>query len=102
MSAHGLKLYSEVNYEKKGCVHGVSYRNNCGEAGWTPVVGRKRRRPQNLPQAFLLPDARKAYANDDSDSDSDQDLNNLIPDHTTVTFCAVDDTPGLSVKTRSI
>ena len=98
-----LKLCSEVNYEKKGCVHGVSYCNNCGEAGWTPVVGRKRRRPQNLPQAFLRrlpPDVRKTYAND-SDSDSDQDLNNLIPDHAAVTFCAVDDTPGLSVKTRS-
>ena len=32
-----LKLCSEVNYEKKGCVHGVSYRNDCGKAGWTPV-----------------------------------------------------------------
>ena len=37
----------------------------------------------------LPPDVCKTYAND-SDSDSDQDLSNLIPDHATVTFCAVD------------
>ena len=74
--------------------------------GLHAVVGRKRRRPQNLPQAFLCrlpPDACKTYANDsNSNSDQLQDLNDLIPDHAAVTFCAIDDTLGLTIKTRSI
>ena len=98
-----LKTCGEISYEKKGCVHGVSFNEESGETGWTPIVGKKRRRPKNLPQAFLRrlpPDVHKSYAND-SDSDSDQDLNDLIPDHAAITFCVVDDIPGLSIKTRS-
>lgn len=62
--------------------------------GWTPVVGRNERRPQNLPQAFFPPDTRKCYTND-SDSDSDQDLNDVIPDHAAVTFRVVESVPWL-------
>ena len=78
-----LKTCNVIKYEKKGnCVHGVSYNDEGGVTGWTLVVGRKKRLPQNLPQAFLRrlpPDAHKCYVND-SDSDSDRDLNDMIPD----------------------
>ena len=71
----------------KGQLHGVSYTvNESGATGWTPVVGRKKKR--RLPEGFLrrLPlDARQRYENQHhsgSDSGSNQDLNDVIPEHT--------------------
>ena len=34
----------EVTYEKKDDIHGVSYTDENGLAGWTPVVGRKKKK----------------------------------------------------------
>ena len=39
-----LASCSEVQYEMKDGIHGVSYNHCDGESGWTPVVGRRKRR----------------------------------------------------------
>ena len=95
------------SYEKKNHVHGVCYTDENGSAGWTPVVGRKRKRC-HLPEVFLHrfpPEACLRHANQSDSSDSsgsDQDLDDLIPNHTVVTFSFDEDMqPGLSIETRS-
>ena len=40
----------EVSYEKKDNIHGVSYTDENGLAGWTPVVGRKKKKHCHLPE----------------------------------------------------
>ena len=99
-----LKSYNEVTYEKKGDVHGVSHKNEDGSTGWTPVVGKKKKRI--VPEGFLRrlpPEARLRYSKPStSDSDSsDQDLDDVIPSNATVTFSFNDDVPGLSIETRN-
>ena len=96
----------DISYEMKGQLHGVSYTvDESGATGWTPVVGRKKKR--RLPEGFLRrlpPDARQRYENQHhsgSDSSSDQDLNDVIPEHAAVTYSVVDDVPGLSIQTRN-
>ena len=37
-----LATCSEVQYEVKDGIHGVSYNRCDSESGWTPVVGRRR------------------------------------------------------------
>ena len=39
-----LASCSEIQYEVKDGTHGVAYSLNDGESGWTPVVGKKKRR----------------------------------------------------------
>jgi len=102
-----LQNCDEVTYEKKDHVLGVSYIDENGSAGWTPVVGRKKKRCR-LPEVFLHrfpPEAclQRANQSDPSDSSgSDQDLDDLIPSHAVVSFSFDEDMqPGLSIKTRS-
>ena len=105
-----LQNCDEVSYEKKDDIHGVSYTDENGLAGWTPVVGRKKKKRCHLSEMFLRrfpPEARLRHANhSDSSSDSsgsDQDLDHLIPTHAAVTFSFDEDMqPDLSIKTRSI
>ena len=83
-----LQNCDEVTYEKKDHVHGVSYIDENGSAGWTPVVGRKKKRCR-LPEVFLRrfpPEGHLRQANQSDPSDSDQDLDDLIPSHAVVPF----------------
>ena len=104
-----LQNCDEVTYEKKDDIHDVSYNDENGLAGWTPVVGRKKKKHCHRPEMFLRrfpPEARLRHANhSDSSSDSsgfDQDLEHLIPTHAAVTFSFDEDMqPGLSIKTIS-
>ena len=106
-SPFGLTDCKDVSYELRGQLHGVSYTvdDESGATGWTPVVGRKKKR--RLPEGFLRrlpPDARQRYVNQlhsGSDSGSDQDLNDIIPEHAAVTYSIVDDVPGLSIQTNT-
>ena len=55
-----LQNCDEVTYEKKDNIHGVSYTDENGLAGWTPVVGRKKKHCHH-PEMFLRrfpPEAR--------------------------------------------
>ena len=107
MPSIDLQNCDEVTYEKKDDVHGVSYTDENGLAGWTPVVGSKKKR-YHLPELFLCrfpPEARLRHANQSDPNDSsgsDQDLDNLIPSHAVATFSFDEDMqPGLSIKTRN-
>ena len=103
-SPFGLTDCKDVSYEMRGQLHGVSYTES-GATGWTPVVGRKKKR--RLPEGFLHrlpPDACQRYENQlhfGSDSGSNQDLNDIIPEHAAATYSVVDDVPGLSIQTRN-
>ena len=90
---------SNIRYDKRDAVHGVSY--SIGDAeGWTPVIGRKKR---SFPCIFLVvehllalkltwrPLVVKVIVTDSS---------LVIPDHATVKFSIVDGKPGLQVNTR--
>ena len=96
-----------IDWSQKDNVHGVSYTDENGLAGWTLVVGRKKNHC-HLPEAFLHrfpPEACLRYANQSDSSDSsgsDQDLDNLIPSHAAVTFSFDEDMqPGFSINKRS-
>ena len=61
----------KVTYEKEGHVHGVFYTDENDSAGWTPVVGREKKRCR-LPEVFLCrfsPDTRLRHANQSGSSD---------------------------------
>ena len=105
-SSVDLATCSEIQYEVKEGVHGVAY-NLDGESGWTPVVGKKKRRcvPDFIKRKFP-PDHPIRTANSsesDSDSTSEEDLDTVIPTgpNVDVQFKMVDNTPGLAVRTRS-
>ena len=48
-----LQNCDEVTYEKKDDIHGVSYTDENGLAGWTLVVGRKKKKHCHHPEMFL-------------------------------------------------
>ena len=97
---------SNLQYVNKDGVHGVSYTNHLGEPGWTPVIGRKRKRtiPSYIKRRFP-PDhpIHKQESDAESNSSDEQDLDNVIPagGNVNVEFAMVDNTPGLSIMTRN-
>ena len=104
-----LNSCSNVRYDKRGTVHGVTYSIGDRE-GWTPVIGKRakrsvpvhllRLRAPPLVKAALPPsDESTSYDSDDSDCSADSD-HLIIPDHATVNFSIVDGKPGLQVNTR--
>ena len=103
-----LATCSEVQYEVKDGIHGVSYNYCDGESGWTPVVGRKKRRrvPDYIKRIFSpdhpIPNTNLSEFDSDSTSD-DQDLNTVIPTgaNVEVHFKMIDNTPGQAISTRS-
>ena len=101
-----LATCSEIQYEVKEGIHGVAYSHD-GERGWTPVVGKKKKRcvPDFIKRRFP-PDHPVRTSNSsesDGDSTSEEDLNTVIPNgaNVNVQFKMVDNTPGLTVRTRS-
>ena len=101
-----LNLCSNVQYDKRGEVHGVTYCTEEGEEGWTPVRGRRRVKrtiPLHLVRRRAPPHVKSTLvSSSDSETDSDSSGASLtIPDHATVNFSIVDGKPGLHVCTRS-
>ena len=102
-----LQTCSDVQYEVRDGVHGVSYLFSSDEGtGWTPVVGRRQKRkavPDFVRRRF--PPGHPIHrSNSDSDSGSeDPDLDTVIPTRASVDvqFKVIDNTPGLAVKTQN-
>ena len=95
---------TNIQYAMKDGVHGVSYTGNLEEQGWTPVVGRRRRRsvPDFVKRRFPR-DHPIHHRGSDAESESDEEaLDNAIPTGGTATvdYMMIDNTPGLMVKTR--
>ena len=100
------KNSSDVQYSKKDGVHGVSYTSHLGEQGWTPVIGRRKKRiildyiKRRFPPGHPI---HKQESESDVESESDEhDLDKVIPagGNVNVEYTLVDNTPGLSIKTR--
>ena len=105
-SAVDLATCSNVQYLVKDGVHGVSYTGCRGNQEWTPVISRRKRRtiPEFLKRRFPPDHPIHSHQPDaeSTESESEQDLSNVIPtgDNVTVNYTVVDNTPGLTVKTR--
>ena len=87
-------------------MQGYSKRLSNDESSWTPVVGRrqKRRPVPNFVRHRFPPGHPIHHLSSDSDSGSDDlDLDTVIPTgaNMDVQFTAIENTPGLTVKTRN-
>ena len=99
-----LAVCPDVQYKMKDGVHGVSYTGHLGEQGWTPVVGRRKKRtvPDYIKRRFP-PDHPIHHQESDVESESDEEaLDNAIPTggKASVDYMMIDNTPGLITKTR--
>ena len=94
---------TNVSYEKRGDTHGVSYRDSANKCGWTPVVGRRKKKTP-LPEYVLrrFPPHRRAelqrFSSDSESSGPDEPLD--FPAKSSVEFAVHNSQPGLHVKTR--
>jgi hypothetical protein len=104
-----LKSCSNVKYDKRGAVHGVTYTIDNEEEAWTPVVGRRSKRPKRSVPLHLLrlrapPQVKSNLpSSDESTCDSDSDCSDAdlgIPDQASVKFSIIDGKPGLQVNTK--
>lgn len=102
-----LKLCSNVKYDKKDGVHGVSYCLEDGDNGWTPVRSKRVKRavPLHLVRRRAPPHVKATLpSSSDSESASDSESSSTsltIPDHAEVNYSIVDGKPGLLVSTRN-
>ena len=99
---------SQVQYEVRNGIHGVSYcHTESSEAAWTPVVAKRRKKfpvPHYVHCRFP-PDhpihVQNTHSDLDTDSGSDCDLREMIPSETvSIHYREIDGTPGLSVWTQ--
>ena len=106
-SESGIDLLACTNviYEKRGDIHGVSYQcDSINKSGWTPVVGRRKKKTP-LPEHVLrrFPPHRRAelqgVSSDSESSGPDEPLQ--IPESASVEFAVHNSRPGFQVKTRS-
>ena len=100
-----LETCTEVQYENRDGVHGISYRDaGDGEQGWTPVVGKRKKRcvPYFIRQRFPRDHPiHQENPSSDSDSGSDLDLDEVIPSGVAdIQYKIIDGKPGLSVSTH--
>ena len=101
-----LETCTEVQYESRDGIHGVSYHDaEEGEQGWTPVIGKRKKRshvPYFVRRRF--PKDHPIHQDNplsDSGSSSDLDLDEVIPSgFAEVHYNVVDGKPGLSVSTH--
>ena len=92
---------------KRGAVHGVAYTNGNEEESWTPVTGRRSKKPKrSVPLHLRLRAPPQIKSNlppsDESDSDSDSDGSDvdLIPDQANVKYSIINGKPGLQINTK--
>ena len=102
-----LAVCSNVQYGMKDGVHGVSYTSHLGERGWTPVIGRKKKRtiPDYIKRRFPRDHPIHKQESDAESESDEQDLDNVIPGpaggKVNIEYRMVDNIPGLSIKTRN-
>ena len=98
-----LTICSKVQFELRDGVPGVSYQDTENTAGWTPVSGRRRKRPQLPPYVLrrFPPDHPLRRNQSNSDSETDEEI--CIPQNadTDVCFNILDGVPGLQVTTKN-
>ena len=104
-----LKSCSNVKYDKRGAVHGVTYTNGNEEEAWTPVVSRRSKKPKRSVPLHLLclrapPQVKSNLpSSDDSDSDGDSDGSDadlVVPDQANVKYSIINGKPGLQINTK--
>ena len=100
-----LSKCAHVEYEVRDGEHGVSFRQTeSSEAGWTPVVAKRRRKipvPQYVRHRFPPDHPIHAVPDPDADSGSDCDLDEVIlSEAASIHYKEIDGTPGLSLWTR--
>ena len=102
-----LTICSNVSFEARDGHPGVRYTADSDETSeWTPVVGRRRKRPQ-LPSFVLRrfppdhPIHQRHASHSDADTSSEEDEELTIPQSANVCFSVVDGTPGLHITTRN-
>ena len=106
-----LTACSNVNFELRDGQAGVRFEDSSNTSGWTPVVGRRKKRPQ-LPPCVLRrfppnhplrqPESHTTRHSDSassSEEEVDEDL--VIPQTADVYFDVVEGTPGLQINTRN-
>ena len=89
---------SNVRYDKRGEVQGVTYCTE-GVEGWTPVKARRRVK-RTIPHTLYAVEHLLLMLKLEMDSDS-LSTSLTLPDHATVNFSIVDGKPGLQVITRN-
>ena len=82
-----LTICSKVQFQLRDGVPGVPYQNTENTAGWTPVIGRRRKEPQ-LPSYVLRrfpPDHPLRQNQSNSDSETDEEI--CIPQNADADVC---------------
>ena len=102
-----LTSCSNVNFELRDGQVGVRFEDSSNTSGWTPVVGRRKKRP-HLPPYVLRrfpPNhpLRQNHTTRRSDSSSEEEVDEdlVIPQTADVYFDVVEGTPGLQINTRN-
>ena len=99
-----LAVCSNVQYVMKDGVHVVSYIyiSHLGEQGWTPVIDSKKKR--NIPYIKRRFPPDHPIHKQESNAESEQYLDDVIPagSNVNVEYAMIDNSPGLSIKSRSI
>ena len=101
-----LTTCSNVNYESRNGLPGVCYKDLGTTSSWTPVVGRRKKRPQ-LPPHILRrfppdhPLRQPGRPNLGPESSSEEDEELVIPQNADVYFNVVKGIPGLQIRTRN-
>ena len=95
-----------VSFELRDGQAGVRFEDSASNtSGWTPVVGRRKKRPRLPPHVLrrFPPDhpLRQSHTSHCSDSSSEEDETLVIPQTADVYFDVVDGTPGLQIETRN-
>ena len=100
-----LTACSNVHFESRDGLPGVCYKDTENTASWTPVIGRRKKRPR-LP-AYVLrkfpPDhpLRQDQSNLSSESGSEEDEELCIPQNANVCFNIMKGKPGLQIRTKN-
>ena len=97
---------SEIHYEVKEGVHGVTFNFILeDESRWTPIVGKKtRRRVSDFIKCRFPPDHPAHTTNSPesgNDYTSEEDPDAVIPAGANVQFKVVDNAPGFTITTRN-
>ena len=99
-----LTTCSNVDFEIRDGCPVVSYHDPENVAGWTPVVGRRRRKLSDFVLHRFPPDhpLQKAHSCNQSDLSSSEegDEELCIPAGANVQFNIYEGTPGLQIRTR--
>ena len=99
-----LTTYPDVSFEARDGHPGVRFIADSGKTPeWTPVLGRRKKRPQpppfvlcRLPPDHPIHQRHASHSDDDTSSEEDEELTSA-----NVCFSIVGGTPGLHITTRN-